>query len=104
MNIYSLVYSGCFNLDPNRVLDLILEGMECRPEEHHFYTTLLKLFPCQSKTLTELLGFRMNACTSLADQRPVFRCMALLVQAEVLTLEELYGWVSGATSTSLLLK
>ena len=86
--------AGCFNLDPNRVLDIILESMECRPEEHHFYTSLLKLFPCQSTTLTELLGFRMNACSNLQDQRPVFRCMALLVQSAVLTLQELYAWVS----------
>ncbi|KAF2362580.1 THO complex subunitTHOC2 C-terminal [Trinorchestia longiramus] len=85
---------GCFNLDPNRVLDLILEAMECRPAEHNFYTSLLKLFPCQSVTLTELFRFRMMACTTLAMQKPVFTSMALLVQAGVLSLEETYAWLT----------
>merc|ERR1712071_444544 len=30
--IQSLI--GCFNLDPNRVLDIILESFECRPQLH----------------------------------------------------------------------
>jgi len=89
---------GCFNLDPNRVLDLILESMEVRAEEHHFYTSLLHLFPCQPQTLTELLGFRMKSATDLTDKKGVLRCMALLVQAGVLGLEEVYAWLSPADS------
>ena len=83
-------------MDPNRVLDLILEAMQNRLEAHNFYTSLLKLFPFQSATLTELLGFRMrDSGSSLESQRPVYQVMALLIQSGVLTVGELYGWVSG---------
>lgn len=35
---------GYFNLDPNRVLDLILESFECHLEEHEFFVQLLRLY------------------------------------------------------------
>jgi len=89
---------GCFNLDPNRVLDLVLESMEQRPAEHHFYTSLLRLFPCQPATLTELLGFRIKCCQELPERKSVLRCMALLVQAGVLSLPEVYAWLTPADS------
>ncbi|KAK3866040.1 hypothetical protein Pcinc_028398 [Petrolisthes cinctipes] len=53
---------GGFNLDPNRVLDLILESLESRPHLHEFYTGLLSRYPCESATISEILGFKLNHC------------------------------------------
>ena len=33
---------GYFNLDPNRVLDIILESFECQLEQHEFFVALLR--------------------------------------------------------------
>ena len=35
---------GFFNLDPNRVLDIILESFECQLHMHGFFVELLRLF------------------------------------------------------------
>ena len=35
---------GFFNLDPNRVLDIILESFECQLHMHGFYVELLRLY------------------------------------------------------------
>ncbi|XP_023240827.1 THO complex subunit 2-like [Centruroides sculpturatus] len=51
---------GCFNLDPNRVLDIILESFECRLDLAHFYIPLLQSFLCNSATLSQVLGFKLS--------------------------------------------
>ena len=35
---------GFFNLDPNRVLDIILESFECQLDMHGFFVELLRLY------------------------------------------------------------
>ena len=35
---------GFFNLDPNRVLDIILESFECQLHMHGFFVELLRLY------------------------------------------------------------
>ena len=47
---------GFFNLDPNRVLDIILESFECQLHMHGFFVELLRLYApdrcaCQSVIL-----------------------------------------------------
>jgi THO complex subunit 2 len=49
---------GYFNLDPNRVLDIILESFECQLDQCDFFIELLRLFTPDSNTLNELLGFK----------------------------------------------
>lgn len=51
---------GYFNLDPNRVLDVILESFECQLHQHAFFIDLLKLFTPDSQTMNELLGFKFT--------------------------------------------
>ena len=51
---------GYFNLDPNRVLDVILESFECQLDQHAFFIELLRLFTPDSQTMNELLGFKFN--------------------------------------------
>ncbi|XP_057616718.1 THO complex subunit 2 [Chionomys nivalis] len=59
-NIKSLI--GCFNLDPNRVLDVILEVFECRPEHDDFFISLLESYMsmCEPQTLCHILGFKFK--------------------------------------------
>ncbi|XP_051824577.1 THO complex subunit 2 isoform X3 [Antechinus flavipes] len=59
-NIKSLI--GCFNLDPNRVLDVILEVYECRPEYDEFFVPLIESYMCmcEPQTLCHILGFKFK--------------------------------------------
>lgn len=52
--------SGCFNLDPNRVLDIILESLECRPELEDVLIELLHLYVNDQVTLCHILGFKFH--------------------------------------------
>ena len=51
---------GYFNLDPNRVLDIILESFECQLEQHGFFIELLREYTPDKETLNELLGFKFK--------------------------------------------
>lgn len=53
-----LVVTGCFDLDPNRVLDVLLESFECRPHLESFYVPLFKEYVTERKTLCHILGFK----------------------------------------------
>jgi THO complex subunit 2 len=61
--------AGCFNLDPNRVLDVIVESFECRPEEHVFFVGLLAMYNTDKAALCHLIGFKyqyyqVSSCTT----------------------------------------
>ncbi|CAL4100396.1 unnamed protein product [Meganyctiphanes norvegica] len=86
---------GGFNLDPNRVLDLILEGIESRPNNHKFFTDLLNLFPCESSTISELLGFKLrNYSDKPKEAKGCYSTIALLLQANILQLSDIYNWLT----------
>ena len=51
---------GYFNLDPNRVLDIILESFECQLDQHDFFIELLREYTPDKQTLNELLGFKFK--------------------------------------------
>ena len=51
---------GYFNLDPNRVLDIILESFECQLDQHGFFIELLREYTPDKETLNELLGFKFK--------------------------------------------
>lgn len=55
-----LVVTGCFDLDPNRVLDVLLESFECRPHLENFYVPLFKEYVTEHKTLCHILGFKFR--------------------------------------------
>lgn len=52
--------AGCFNLDPNRVLDIILEVYECRSDQDEFFIPLIKSYMCEHQTLCHILGFKFK--------------------------------------------
>lgn len=55
-----LLPAGCFNLDPNRVLDIILEVYESRSDQDEFFLSLIKSYMCEPLTLCHILGFKFK--------------------------------------------
>jgi len=51
---------GCFNLDPNRVIDILLESFESRPELDEFYIPLIEAYVQDNVTLCHCLGFKFQ--------------------------------------------
>ncbi|XP_057353480.1 THO complex subunit 2-like [Manis pentadactyla] len=91
-NIKSLI--GCFNLDPNRVLNVILEVFECRPEHDEFFISLLESYMsmCEPQTLCHILGFKFKFYQELNGETPssLYRAAAVLLQFNIVDLDDLY--------------
>ncbi|XP_073455534.1 THO complex subunit 2 [Aquarana catesbeiana] len=91
-NIKSLV--GCFNLDPNRVLDIILEVYECRPDCDDFFVPLIESYMgmCEPQTLCHILGFKFKFYQEPNGETPssLYRVAAVLLQQNLIDLEDLY--------------
>lgn len=51
---------GYFNLDPNRVLDIILQVYQCRSDQDEFFVSLIKSYMCEHQTLCHILGFKFK--------------------------------------------
>ncbi|XP_068930132.1 THO complex subunit 2 isoform X6 [Petaurus breviceps papuanus] len=91
-NIKSLI--GCFNLDPNRVLDIILEVYECRPEYDEFFVPLIESYMCmcEPQTLCHILGFKFKFYQEPNGETPasLYRVAAILLQYDLIDLDDLY--------------
>ncbi|XP_042196497.1 THO complex subunit 2 isoform X1 [Callorhinchus milii] len=91
-NIKSLI--GCFNLDPNRVLDIILEVYDCRPEHDDFFVPLIEsyMYMCEPQTLCHILGFKFKFYQEPNGETPpsLYRVAAILLQNNLIELEDLY--------------
>ena len=87
---------GYFNLDPNRVLDIILESFECQPHQHKFFISLLGEYVPDSKTMCELISFKFSFYMSSNNEdkevtpKSLYLVTALLIQHEVMKLEDVY--------------
>ncbi|XP_065225591.1 THO complex subunit 2 isoform X3 [Planococcus citri] len=86
---------GCFNLDPNRVLDVILDSFESHIDESEFYLPLLKEYMPQSKTLSDVLGFKFvyyyDSC--ITTPKSLYIITAFLLQNKAILIEDVYGWL-----------
>lgn len=51
---------GCFNLDPNRVMDILLEVFEYRINMETLFVDLIRQFLDKSTALTQVLAFKFN--------------------------------------------
>ncbi|KAJ8254926.1 hypothetical protein GJAV_G00198930 [Gymnothorax javanicus] len=89
-NIKSLI--GCFNLDPNRVLDIILEVYECRCEHDDFFVPLIKSYMCEHQTLCHILGFKFKFHQEPNGETPssLYHVAAALLQHNLIELDDLY--------------
>ncbi|XP_059482003.1 THO complex subunit 2 isoform X2 [Neocloeon triangulifer] len=96
---------GCFNLDPNRVLDIILESFECRPQHDEFFIPLICSYMGDRKILSEVLGYKFTLYhsglgeTEKSDSEPVYTptslytVTALMLKHDVVSLDDIYGWL-----------
>ncbi|XP_062309257.1 THO complex subunit 2 [Osmerus eperlanus] len=89
-SIKSLI--GCFNLDPNRVLDIILEVYECRSDQDEFFLPLVKSYMCEPLTLCHILGFKFKFCQEPNEETPrsLYHIAAALLHHNLIELEDIY--------------
>lgn len=89
--------TGCFNLDPNRVLDIILESFEARPHLDQLFIPLIKNYMGDPQVISEVLGFKLGNLDILEDYKEppaLMTVIALLLQHQVISLDDIYPWVS----------
>ncbi|XP_063823392.1 THO complex subunit 2 [Ostrinia nubilalis] len=92
--IQSLI--GCFNLDPNRVLDIILESFEARPHLEDLFIPLIKNYMGDPHVISEVLGFKlgnMEVLDTYKEPPPIMTVIALLLQHRVISLDDIYPWL-----------
>merc|ERR1712141_885673 len=99
-NIKSLI--GCFNIDPNRVLDICLEWLEHSIHSPQVAQRLISSYLrlCDASTLTNLLGFKFQfyagSTASASTPESLYRTAAVLLKANLVTLPELFPHLSPA--------
>lgn len=85
---------GCFNLDPNRVLDIILESFETRPEQYELFIALLKTYMPNANVICEILGYKYRYFADAQTPRSLYVITALLLQFDLIRLDDIYSWLS----------
>lgn len=90
------IFTGCFNLDPNRVLDIILESFEARPHLDKLFISLIKNYMGNPQVISEVLGFKLSNMEVLENYKEppaLMTVIALLLQHQVISLDDIYPWV-----------
>uniref|UniRef100_A0A8D8ZLW5 THO complex subunit 2 n=1 Tax=Cacopsylla melanoneura TaxID=428564 RepID=A0A8D8ZLW5_9HEMI len=92
-NVKSLI--GCFNLDPNRVLDVILELFEQHTSHYSFYIPLIQAYMPDPKILCEVLGFKFTSYHNSTEptRRSLFQLTATMLQHGIIHLDDVYIWL-----------
>lgn len=83
-------------MDPNRVLDIILESFEARPHLDKLFISLIKNYMGDPQVISEVLGFKlgnMEILDSYKEPPPLMTVIALLLQHQVISLDDIYPWV-----------
>lgn len=85
---------GCFNLDPNRVLDVVLESFEYKPTMSDFFSQLLLSYFGSSETVSQIIGFKFSFYLQgdiKETPTTLYRVTAFLLKSGVMSLNQLYG-------------
>ena len=85
---------GCFNVDPNRVLDIILESFETRPERHELFIPLLNSYMPDSNIISEVLGYKYRHYCEEQTPFSLYKVTAVLLQHNIIKLDDIYSWLS----------
>lgn len=88
-NIFLLI--NRFDLDPNRILDIILNFMEKNLEKQEtleYYFKLIEKF--NIKNIPHLLGFKFK---KVKEQKDLVQLTALLIYRKLITLSDIYSHV-----------
>ena len=80
---------GCFNLDPNRVLDVMLESFESRLHLEKSYVPLISKFLDNGTTLTQVLALKFNFYKNKRTPESLYLLAAVLISNELIDLTEL---------------
>ncbi|XP_051169390.1 THO complex subunit 2 isoform X1 [Leptopilina boulardi] len=83
---------GYFNLDPNRVLDILLETFEKRPQDDGLFIPLICSYMSDQQVLCEVLGFKYR-CTANSTPFSLQRVTALMLQHQVIKLDDIWPWL-----------
>ncbi|CAH1128850.1 unnamed protein product [Ceutorhynchus assimilis] len=93
-NLIDVVHSliGCFNLDPNRVLDIILESFENKPKDAHIFVPLIKSYINDSSIISEVLCTKLAFLKNSDEEIPAtfYILIAHLLQHNLINLENIY--------------
>lgn len=93
---------GCFNLDPNRVLDIILECFEARLYLRDSFLKLIKNFSNNPVTLNQILAFKFSFYNDndngIEDPSALYDVVALLLHNNLIHIESLYPYLSPSDS------
>ncbi|XP_017152639.1 THO complex subunit 2 isoform X1 [Drosophila miranda] len=85
---------GCFNLDPNRVLDIIIESFETRPDRWQLFIPLLRSYMPTGAIICEVLGYKFCHFKDSRTPRSLYHVCALLLKHEVIELNDVYVWLT----------
>ncbi|XP_022903408.2 THO complex subunit 2 [Onthophagus taurus] len=87
---------GCFNLDPNRVLDVILESFENKPSDTKLFIPLIRSYMNDPKIICEVLGSKYIFYRNTNEKVPKSLCVltAQLLQHNIINLDDIYIWLS----------
>lgn len=89
--IYCLL-PGYFNLDPNRVLDILLETFENRPQDDALFIPLISSYMSDQQVLCEVLGFKYCSTVN-ATPFSLQKVTALMLQHSVIKLDDILPWL-----------
>ncbi|XP_023179884.2 THO complex subunit 2 [Drosophila hydei] len=85
---------GCFNLDPNRVLDIIIESFETRPDRWKLFIPLLRSYMPTGAIICEVLGYKFCHFKATRTPRSLYHVCALLLKHGVIELNDVYVWLT----------
>ncbi|XP_052852887.1 THO complex subunit 2 [Drosophila gunungcola] len=85
---------GCFNLDPNRVLDIIIESFETRPDRWNLFIPLLRSYMPTGAIICEVLGYKFCHFKDSRTPRSLYHVCALLLKHGVIALNDVYVWLT----------
>lgn len=84
---------GYFELDPNRVLDVVLDEFAFALGKHAMFVGLLRAFAFPAATLASILGFKLQFLATQRDAEAADGLLAVvahLLRAGLLALEQVY--------------
>ncbi|XP_044012120.1 THO complex subunit 2 [Aphidius gifuensis] len=83
---------GYFNLDPNRVLDILLETFENKPQNDDLFIPLIRSYMSNPQVLCEVLGFKYRAAVN-ATPISLQTVTAMMLQHRLIELDDILPWL-----------
>ncbi|KAG5888387.1 hypothetical protein JTB14_035693 [Gonioctena quinquepunctata] len=86
---------GCFNLDPNRVLDVILESFESKPKDARIFVPLINSYMNDPRIISEVLSTKFAFLKNNEQDIPqsLYVLTAQLLQHGIIKLDDIYYWL-----------